>query len=337
MGRVKCKQTVSKERVIGFGSQGTKIAHVRCRMKSRLSFAILISAIALTLLSWTAAAPVASAQIQVLAADPPAAEQGTVNLNVLIKGKGFKRGAIAKWFVTGTTDTGGVRVNSTAFMGSTSLIANIDVSDLAVLSKYDIVVANSDGRTGKGIELFSVTGKGSSNQACTLPAPLLTAPTTCTAGSGCLDASFGSGGIASSHAPGVGEAIAIQSWDGKIVEAGTLSNTSEYGVIRYNADGTLDPGFGNGGIVALGISGYARAVAVQPDGKIVVAGDGFWIVRLNPDGSLDQGFGTQGKTQLFASLASTAWEIALQSDGKIVVVGTGNSSRKQTLAWHIGR
>src|SRR4051812_47210104 len=76
--------------------------------------------------------------VQVAAADPAAAAQGTLNLNVKVNGKGFKNGAKAKWLVAGTSDPGGVTVNSTTFVSSTELIANITVSDTAVISTFDI-------------------------------------------------------------------------------------------------------------------------------------------------------------------------------------------------------
>jgi hypothetical protein len=99
----------------------------------------------------------AQAQVQVTSADPPAAAQGTVNLNVKVTGKGFKKGANAKWLVTGTTDPGGVTVNSTTFVSSTELTANVTVADTAVIANFDIAVTNADGRGGKGTELYAVT------------------------------------------------------------------------------------------------------------------------------------------------------------------------------------
>jgi hypothetical protein len=102
----------------------------------------------------------AQAPVQVAAADPPVAVQGTVNLNVKITGKGFKKGAAAKFLVTGTTDTGGITVNSTSFVSAGELTANIDVTDTAAIANFDIAVLNSDGRGGKGTELFAVTAKG---------------------------------------------------------------------------------------------------------------------------------------------------------------------------------
>ena len=102
----------------------------------------------------------AAAQIAVTAADPPTGEQGALNLSVLIKGKGFKNGAKAMFFKTKTTDPAGVNVKATQFVSSTQLIANIDIADGAALSLFDIQVANTDGRTGKGTELFTVVQKG---------------------------------------------------------------------------------------------------------------------------------------------------------------------------------
>jgi DNA-binding beta-propeller fold protein YncE len=92
----------------------------------------------------------------VTSANPNSAAQGTVNLNVSVGGKGFKAGAKAKWFVSGTNNPGGVTVNSTSFVNSNTLTANITVSSTATVGNFDIVVTNTDGRTGKGGELFSV-------------------------------------------------------------------------------------------------------------------------------------------------------------------------------------
>ena len=102
----------------------------------------------------------ATAQIQVNSTNPEAAPQGTTNLNVTVNGNGFKRGAKAQWFVSGTTNPGGVTVNSTTFNGSTSLTANITIASDAVTSGFDVKVINIDGRTGVGSDAFTVTTKG---------------------------------------------------------------------------------------------------------------------------------------------------------------------------------
>src|SRR5882724_595140 len=102
----------------------------------------------------------ATAQIQVDSTNPGSAPQGTINLDIAITGNGFKQGAKAQWFVTGTTNPGGVTVNSTTFKGSTQLTANITVAPDAVISGFDILVTNANGRTGKGTDKFAVTLKG---------------------------------------------------------------------------------------------------------------------------------------------------------------------------------
>ena len=133
-------------------------------------------------------------------------------------------------------------------------------------------------------------------------------------------------------------AVAVQA-DGKIVVAGH-TNSGKFGVVRYNKDGSLDAGFGNNGIVvtAVGaIDAYAYAIALQPDGKIVVVGNalvdvgyrGLAAVRYNADGSLDNSFGTAGK--VITSLAGLGMEgaeaVVVQPDGKIVVTGEYVSSQ----------
>lgn len=148
---------------------------------------------------------------------------------------------------------------------------------------------------------------------------------------GSLDTSFGAGGGAITpigSGDDVATALALQP-DGKIVAAGYSFNggNENFAVVRYNAAGSPDATFGTNGKVTTDISGddRATAVAVQPDGKIVVAGgtsSDFAVVRYNPNGSLDPSFGAGGKTTIsFGSGGDLATGIALQPDGKIVVAG----------------
>jgi len=117
-----------------------------------------------------------SAQISVTSALPNSATQGTINLNVTIGGKGFKTGAKAQWFISGTTNPGGVTVNSTAFVNSNTLTANITVSSTANVGGFDVVVNNTDGRTGKGTELFAV--QSAQGQCNDVPLQLIVVPQT---------------------------------------------------------------------------------------------------------------------------------------------------------------
>jgi hypothetical protein len=116
----------------------------------------------------------AAGQIQVKSSNPNAAPQGTINLNVIVGGSGFKNGAKAQWFITGTTNPGGVTVNSTTFNSSSQLTANVTIASGATISGYDIQVKNTDGRTGKGTDLFAVTQKTCSD----IPLALIVAPQT---------------------------------------------------------------------------------------------------------------------------------------------------------------
>src|SRR5258708_37464053 len=104
----------------------------------------------------------AAAQVKVISANPNNTTQGTVNLNVIVAGSGFRKGAKAQWFVSGTTNPGGVTVNSSTFDSSDQLTANITVAADAATGNFDIQVTNADGRTGKGTELFSVISSSSS-------------------------------------------------------------------------------------------------------------------------------------------------------------------------------
>ncbi len=288
----------------------------------------------------------AQGQVQVTAADPAAAEQGTINLNVKVTGKGFKNGAKAKWFVTGTTDPGGVTVNSTNFVSSTELTANLTVADTAVISNFDIQVTNSDGRGGKGTELFSVTAKGG-NAACP---PMQLAPisdTKCYSESpGCLDLTLGGSGFVYTTLKGTPVDVTLQP-DGKIVVAAQVQSPStgwDFAVLRFNSDGSPDTSFGDPdpfnspmrlgyAITALSTnSDWADAVLLQADGKIVISGSAnisdMAAVRYNTDGTLDSSFGTGGIVRIYfgtTKYVARADDIAGQSDGKLVLFGRGNN------------
>ncbi|HSA59291.1 MAG TPA: hypothetical protein VLJ37_06355 [bacterium] len=144
---------------------------------------------------------------------------------------------------------------------------------------------------------------------------------------GDLDTSFSGDGLVTldvSAGDDIPEDVVLQG-DGKIVTAGYQSG--DFLVIRFNPDGSLDTDFGTGGKVATDFGGNdsAQEIALQVDGKIVVAGAtdvGFALARYHTDGSLDSGFGTGGKvTTPSPDLGSFAYAMAIQSDGKIVVVG----------------
>jgi uncharacterized delta-60 repeat protein len=149
---------------------------------------------------------------------------------------------------------------------------------------------------------------------------------------GISDLSFDGGfGAADFGDVDFGNAAALQP-DGKIVVAGHIELNHDIAVARFNADGSLDASFDAGGTDGPGkkVFGYggfdvARAVLVQPDGKIVVAGPGngdFAVTRLNPDGSFDTSFDGDGTAGADFGGPDYAYAVALQPDGRIVVAGS---------------
>jgi len=185
-------------------------------------------------------------------------------------------------------------------------------SDAIMQPNGDIVVS-----TGSGVARFLPTGQ--------------------------LDTAFGSGGLASTGFVG-GEGlqgVALQP-DGKIIWVGSQNTpgfpafgTFSFAVARFNANGTLDASFGTGGRDSVeffappmqGAQEFARAVLVQPDGKILVAGSARQgqirfapiqgaLARFNADGTLDTSFGTGGKV-LSSSLPNGITALGLDAAGNI--------------------
>ncbi|MFJ8018064.1 calcium-binding protein [Streptomyces sp. NPDC096339] len=170
---------------------------------------------------------------------------------------------------------------------------------------------------------------------------------------GGLDTTFGSNGtgkVTTGFGNGTGDAdidVALQH-DGKIVAAG--QSDDDFAVARYNTDGTLDTTFGanaNGRVVTDfggGISSdWGRAVLVQADDKIIVAGrsgsGGFYdfaLVRYNANGTPDTTFGTNGNGKVLTDFAGGAVDVVLdlaqQPDGKIVAAGQGGPLNNPYIA-----
>jgi uncharacterized delta-60 repeat protein len=144
---------------------------------------------------------------------------------------------------------------------------------------------------------------------------------------GSLDSTFGLDGRVRTDFFGLDDlanAVALQP-DGKIILAGTarVGVDQSIALARYNANGSLDEGFGVGGkAIVAGFTGTAYGVAVQPDGKILVSGSHFALVRFNGDGTLDAAFGKGGEVTV-AGFGARA--LTLQADGKIVVAGSVNT------------
>ena len=155
-----------------------------------------------------------------------------------------------------------------------------------------------------------------------------------------LDQTFGSDGISSIplnvNGYGIGTAIAEQN-DGKIVTAGYASNMNTLNgaiVVRYNANGTLDPTFGTLGITTTFLPDtnvVITGLVIQNDRKIILGGysftssddNRFLLIRYNTDGSLDSSFGVNGiSSPPNNGHSSYANAIELQPDEKILLAGS---------------
>ncbi len=220
----------------------------------------------------------------------------------------------------GSPDTtfDGDGVLRTAFAGYSFAVA----FDLAIQADGKIVAAGSAGNNSTSYSVFALARFNND---------------------GSLDATFdGDGKVTTAFAGNASAyAIAIQA-DGKIVAAGSAVNNSTpnnsvFALARYNNDGSLDTGFSGDGKVTTDFNrtyNYARAVAIQADGKIVAAGYAvnnstpygsvFALARFNNDGSLDATFDGDGKvTTNFGNSYERAYALAIQADGKIVAAGEG--------------
>jgi uncharacterized delta-60 repeat protein len=179
---------------------------------------------------------------------------------------------------------------------------------------------------------------------------------------GSLDTTFGAAGngVVTTDASGPGGrdyaySLALQG-DGKILVGGGSNpanqNSGFVTLARYNPDGTLDTTFNGNGIARAAaemnyVSGAAAdALVVQPDGKIVTAGQGSYLatrpdgstyqssnmvleMRFNSDGSRDTSYGPSGTGVVMTSLGFNASvsAMALQPDGRTVVAGEMNTDQ----------
>jgi uncharacterized delta-60 repeat protein len=235
-----------------------------------------------------------------------------------------------KIVLAGSTNNGSdddfavIRLNPNGSLDST--FNAIGISTFAILDNDDVanaVVLQPDGKIV--IAGFTDNGQDTDFAAARLNP------------NGSLDLSFGVGGKVSSGVKvgdDIGTSAALQA-DGKIVVAGygrDSGSDTDFAAVRYNTNGSLDNTFDTDGKVTTKVKAaddFARSVAIEPDGKIVIAGEtdnglnlDFAVVRLNTDGSLDTSFGPDGTLSIdFQNSSDQGFGVALQSDGKIVVIG----------------
>ena len=217
-----------------------------------------------------------------------------------------------KILVAGQGSQGLIRFNSNGSFdatfgnGGTAIISGDAVANAVTIQNDGKIIVACESQGGTYISLLRFTANGT------------------------LDSSFGFNGIATKSGLG-GRALAIQS-DGKIAVAGFSKNSSPYGydfaLVRYNTNGSLDSTFGTGGIVSTAIGDFAiaEAIAIQSDGKILLAGwtiadGGFVLARYNTNGSLDNTFGNNGIVNTNISDVEKVNSLVIQSDGKIIAGG----------------
>lgn len=210
---------------------------------------------------------------------------------------------------------------------------------------------NADSTTHAGLVRF-VGGDGP------VVTPVIPLPIT-------LDPSFDiDGRVISDLAPGYEDnanAVVAQP-DGKTISVGRFEEATVVGpfpnvlidfvAARHNVDGSLDPSFGVGGYARItataGSADIARAVVLQPDGKIVVAGrttiEGagfeFMVARLNANGSPDLTFGTDGVVYTDLQNGNTtpsgsndiANAVSVLADGSILAAGQTSSGSSEQFA-----
>lgn len=155
---------------------------------------------------------------------------------------------------------------------------------------------------------------------------------------GTLDNTFGNTGKATAdigNSAGDNVVSATLQADGKILIVGSsyVNNEWDFAIARFNTNGTLDNSFATGGKTTtdLGIHDWGNSVAVQTDGKIVLAGysgtanrNELAVVRYNANGTLDNTFGTGGKVTI-ANESIEGYSVMLQADGKNLVSGRAYS------------
>jgi uncharacterized delta-60 repeat protein len=151
------------------------------------------------------------------------------------------------------------------------------------------------------------------------------------------DPAFGSDGIVTTRFDdeSAAQTLAIQP-DGRIVVAGIASHPErgwDFALARYNPNGSPDTTFSGDGRLTTDFDGgadAAHALALQPDGRIVLGGESkgdFAAARYQPGGQLDSSFGGDGLVRTdFAGGSDVAYALALQPDGKLVLAGSATQS-----------
>lgn len=268
--------------------------------------------------------------------------------------------ALARFDATGTLDptfgTGGITSTDVPGSGFTHSMVRLPSGRIVLASNSDLnngllVAYDDDGNLDAGFGtggMVTVSGNTISALAVAGDAVVAAGSVGTSFGDGAIVARFGfdgtAGPVTTILGDGAGRAIAIDPL-GRSVVAGSANDCMDTFVARVFADGTLDPTFGTGGVATIDIAPVqanlcaevGSAVALQPDGKILVATYGqaadappsplvlldWYLSRLDADGALDLGFDdTHAPADGHAFIDDArADAIALQTDGAVVTVG----------------
>jgi len=275
--------------------------------------------------------------------------------------------------ISGLSDPVAVAVGSAATTPTTTVLSSTNPSGLGASVTFTATVANSgalptgsvtflDGATPIGDSVLDATGTamlsvsdltlgthsitasypGDANNLASVSAPLTQAviqPKSI----GILDPTFASAGVASNDIGFTATSGLVVQPDGKSVIAGVIGSpgSEQFGVTRYNTDGSVDSGFGDGGVASVGFEGTVddtpSDIALLPDGSILVAGTAtvasggseFAIALFDANGNLDPTFGG-GTGEILTSFGSGSTDIAHAVvpglGGEFFVVGSSTAS-----------
>ncbi|HZJ14881.1 MAG TPA: hypothetical protein VFD27_07520, partial [Chthoniobacteraceae bacterium] len=219
--------------------------------------------------------------------------------------------------------------------GFAGLVTNQTFEEASTANPQSFVYSLVIQYSGPSVRKIIVAGSARSSPSAETPAFALARYDP----NGSLDSSFGIGGKVITPIRERSGAFSVVLQAGKIVAAGysgLASSDDDFAVVRYNDDGSFDPSFGSGGSIttpiAVGLDDTARALAIQSNGRIVLAGysgsgqyggDDFAVVRYNSDGSLDGSYGIGGKVLLDVDGSEDrTFALALDAAGRAVVAGT---------------
>jgi uncharacterized delta-60 repeat protein len=154
---------------------------------------------------------------------------------------------------------------------------------------------------------------------------------------GTADSTFNGNGLVLDSVSGHSANSMILLNDGKIIAGGNVyyQGTDNFALAKYNSDGSPDSTFGiNGRVMTILGNDLSRveSIALQPDGKILVAGyaamyyQHFTLLRYHSNGGIDSSFGTNGVVANNIGTVSAAYDVLVQPSGKIIVSGTSGTT-----------